>query len=152
MTEKLTPEADAATREGFDPAQFFKLASKVGHGKALGLRFRGTDGPFIELELPWREELVGIPETGYLASGAIISLMDTCAGSSVWIALGGFRPLVTIDLRLDYYRPALKGETVIARCQCDKVTRQIAFVSGVAHTGDPERPVARATGSFMINP
>lgn len=152
MSEKLTPEADAALREGFDPDQFFKLASKVGHGKALGIRFRKSDGPHIELELPWREELVGIPETGYLASGAIISLMDTCAGSSVWIALGEFRPLVTIDLRLDYYRPALKGETVIARCHCDKLTRQIAFVSGIAHTGDPDRPVARATGSFMINP
>jgi len=152
VSEKPTPESDAALRQGFDPEQFFKLASKVGHGMALGLTYRGTDGPFIELELPWREELVGVSDTGYLASGAIISLMDTCAGSAVWIALGRFQPLVTIDLRLDYYRPAVKGETVIARCSCDKLTRQIAFVSGIAHTGDPARPVARATGSFMINP
>lgn len=139
-------------KEGFDPAQFFELARKVGHGQALGLKFRGVDGDAIELELPWREELVGMPESGILASGAIISLMDTCSGASVWMAMGRFQPIVTIDLRLDYYRPALKGETVIARCHCDKLTRQIGFVSGIAHTGDPERPVARATGSFMLNP
>ena len=109
-------------------------------------RLVGMPGTFT------REELVGKPESGILASGAIVSLMDTCSGAAVWMAMGRFQPIVTIDLRLDYYRPALKGETVIARCHCDKLTRQIAFVSGVAHTGDPERPVARATGSFMLNP
>jgi uncharacterized protein (TIGR00369 family) len=137
---------------GFDPALFFEIARSVGHGAALGLKYRGTDGPWMELELPWREELVGMPDKGYLASGAIVSLMDTCGGASVWMALGKFQPVVTIDLRLDYFRPALKGETVVARCRCDKMTRQVAFVSGIAHTGDIERPVARATGTFMLNP
>lgn len=147
------PELDAMSRGGgFNAERFFELARSVGHGAALGLNYRGTDGSWIELELPWREGLVGKPEFGFLASGAIISLMDTCGGASVWIALDEFRPVVTIDLRLDYFRPALRGETVIARCRCDKLTRQVAFVTGIAHTGDPDRPVARATGTFMLNP
>ena len=147
------PEFDAAERGGgFDPKRFFQLARSVGHGRALGLDFRRTDGEWIELALPWREELVGVPGEGFLASGAIVSLLDTCGGASVWIALGRFQPIVTIDLRLDYFRPAPKGETVIARCRCDRLTRQIAFVSGIAHTGDEARPVARATGTFMLNP
>ena len=136
----------------FDPKQFFELARKVGHGQALGLEFRAAGADWVELALPWREELVGVAETGVLASGAIVSLLDTCGGASVWQALGRFQPIVTIDLRLDYLRPALKGETVIARCHCDKLTRQIAFVSGVAHTGDDKRPVARAVGTFMLKP
>ena len=147
------PEFDAASREGgFDPQRFFELARKVGHGRALGLEFRSAEDGWIELALPWREEIVGITESGFLASGAIISLLDTCGGASVWLAIGRYQPIVTIDLRLDYFRPALKGETVIARCRCDKLTRQVAFVSGFAHTGDPERPVARATGTYMLNP
>lgn len=137
---------------GFDPRQFFELARKVGHGQALGLEFRDEGEDWVELALPWKEQLVGVPETGVLASGAIVSLLDTCGGASVWQALGHFQPVVTIDLRLDYLRPALKGETVIARCRVDKMTRQIAFVSGVAHTGDENRPVARAVGTFMLNP
>ena len=136
----------------FDPRQFFDLARKVGHGKALGMEFRAAGDDWVELALPWREELVGMVETGVLASGAIVSLVDTCGGAAVWKALGKFQPAVTIDLRLDYLRPALKGETVIARCQVDKMTRQIAFVSGIAHTGDDTRPVARAVGTFMLNP
>ena len=138
--------------EGFDPKSFFELARSVGHGRALGLEFRDCGDNWVELALPWREQLVGVPATGVLATGAIVSLLDTCGGASVWRTLGRFQPSVTIDLRLDYLRPALKGETVIARCMVDKLTRQIAFVSGTAHTGDDQRPVARAVGTFMLTP
>ena len=137
---------------GFDPERFFELARSVGHGRALGLEFRASAENWIGLALPWREELVGIPDQGILASGAIVSLLDTCGGASVWMALGQFQPLVTIDLRLDYLRPALKGETVIARCECYKLTRQVAFIRGVAHGEDVNRPIAHATGTFMLNP
>ncbi len=136
----------------FDPALFFKLARSVGHGRALQLEYRASADHWIELALPWREELVGIAETGILASGAIVSLLDMAGGAAVWMALGKFVPVVTIDLRLDYFRPALKGETVIARCECTKLTRRVAFVRGIAHGGDPARPIAQATGTFMPNP
>jgi uncharacterized protein (TIGR00369 family) len=147
-----TPESDAAKREGFDPQRFFEIVRTLGHGRALALEYRHSADNWIELALPWREELVGIPEDCILASGAIVSLLDTCGGASVWMALGHFQPLVTIDLRLDYLRPSLKGETVIARCECYKLTRQVAFIRGVAHGGDPGRPIAQATGTFMLNP
>ena len=112
----------------------------------------GSGDDWVEIALRWREELVGVPHAGVLASGAIVSLLDTCGGASVWQALGHFQPLATIDLRLDYYRPANRGETVIARCRCDKLTRQIAFVTGVAHVGDEARPVARAAGTYILRP
>ena len=89
-------------------------------------------------------------ETGVLASGAIVSLIDTASGASVWMKLGRFMPIVTLDLRIDYMRPAVKGETVIARCECVKMTRRIAFIRGVAHGGDPDRPIAHSAGTFML--
>lgn len=148
-----TAGGDAAGQSGgFDPQRFFELIRKVGHGRALAVEYRQSADNWIELALPWREELVGIADEGILASGAIVSLLDTCGGASVWMALGHFQPLVTIDLRLDYLRPSLKGETVIARCECYKLTRQVAFIRGVAHGGDPGRPIAQATGTFMLNP
>ena len=138
-------------KSAFDPEHFFELARRVGHGKALGLEYRGSGPNWMELCLPWREELVGVPETGVLASGAIVSLIDTASGGSVWMTLGYFKPIVTLDLRLDYMRPATRGETVIARCECVKVTRQIAFIRGVAHGGDPERPIAHSAATFMLS-
>jgi uncharacterized protein (TIGR00369 family) len=136
-------------RPAFDPERFFEVARSVGHGKALGLEYRASGPNWMELGLPWREELVGMPETGVLASGAIVSLIDTASGGSVWMALGFFVPIVTLDLRLDYMRPAVKGETVIARCECVKLTRQIAFIRGIAHGGDPERAIAHSAATFM---
>ena len=142
---------DPAKPASFDPERFFELARRVGHGMALGLEYRASGENWMELCLPWREELVGVPETGVLASGAIVSLIDTASGGSVWMTLGHFVPIVTLDLRLDYMRPALKGETVIARCECVKLTRQIAFIRGVAHGGDPERPIAHSAATFMLS-
>ena len=135
----------------FDPARFFELARRVGHGRALGLEYRGSGPNWMELCLPWREELVGVPETGVLASGAIVSLIDTASGGSVWMKLGHFLPIVTVDLRLDYMRPAIKGETVIARCECVKLTRQIAFVRGIAHGGDEAHPIAQSAATFRLS-
>lgn len=134
----------------FDPKRFIELARRVGHGRALGLEFRDAGENWTELALPWREELVGVPETGVLASGAIVSLIDTASGASVWMALGRFTPIVTLDLRIDYMRPAVKGETVLARCECVKLTRQIGFVRGVAHGGRPDRPIAHSAATFML--
>ena len=138
-------------KPAFDPERFFELARRVGHGKALGLEYRSSGDNWMELRLPWREELVGMPETGVLASGAIVSLIDTASGGSVWMKLGHFVPIVTLDLRLDYMRPAIKGETVIGRCECVKLTRQIAFVRGVAHGGDESRPIAQSAATFMLS-
>ncbi len=140
--------SDAA---GFDPAAFFELARKVGHGRALNLGFRNSGPSWAELSLPWHDDLVGVPETGVLASGAIVSLVDTASGTSVWVTLDKFVPILTVDLRLDYLRPAAKGETIVARCECVKVTRRIAFVRGTAYGQQDERPIALSAATFMIN-
>lgn len=139
------------TEPGFDPHAFFEIARKVGHGRALGLEFREAGDNWAELSLPWHEDLVGVPETGVLASGAIVSLIDTASGTSVWVTIDRFTPVLTVDLRIDYLRPAVKGEPIIARCECVKVTRKIAFVRGFAHGGDPSRPIALSAGTFMLN-
>jgi uncharacterized protein (TIGR00369 family) len=138
-------------RGGFDPRKFFELAKTIGHGRALGLDFRASGENWAELSLPWREELVGVPETGVLASGAIVSLIDTASGTSVWVTLDRLVPILTVDLRLDYLRPAAKGETIIARCECVKLTRRIGFVRGIAHGGDEDRPIALSAATFMLN-
>ena len=137
--------------ERFDPARFFDVARRVGHGRALGMEFSSAGENWAQLGLPWREELVGVPEGGILATGAIVSLIDTASGISVWTALGKFQPLVTLNLRLDYLRPAFRGETVFARCECSKLTRRIAFTRGIAHGGDPDRPIAYSSGTFMLS-
>ena len=152
MTDHIPPEIDAINRDGFDIERFFQIARAVGHGKALGIAYDKSGPDWAQLTMEARDELVGVPADGIVASGAIVSLVDTCSGAAVWQKLDRFEPIATIDLRLDYLRPAFKGDTLVARCECYKMTKAIAFTRGIAHTGDPERPVAQVTGTFILRP
>jgi uncharacterized protein (TIGR00369 family) len=136
---------------GFDPEQFMAYASRegAGHGAAVGISYHAHGEDWVELALPWRAELVGMPETEVLASGPIVSMMDMATSLAVWMRLGAFRPQATLDLRVDYLRPAVPGRTVSGRGSCYRVTRSVAFVRGIAHDGDPDDPVANVTGTFM---
>lgn len=135
--------------EAFDPERFMGFVTKVGHGGALGIAYRAHGDDWVELALPWREELVGMPESGILASGPIISLMDMATSLSIWIKLGRFRHQATLDLRVDYLRPAVPGRSVIGRAECWGVTRSVCFARGLAHDGDPSDPVAHVSAAFM---
>ena len=134
---------------GFDPALIMRMISQFGHGGHLGMEYASHSPEWVELALDWREDLVGDPESGVLASSAIISLMDNATSLSIWNRLGEFRPQVTMDLRLDYLRPSPKGAKVFGRGMCYHLTHSMAFVRGIAHNGDIDEPLAYATGTFI---
>jgi len=127
----------------------------IPHIKALGVRYRGHGRGWAELELPYADHLVAYPDAthpdgGIVASGAVLTLMDSVGGFSVLTGASKLLPLATLDLRLDYLRPATPGEAVIGRSDVHKLTRSVAFVRGIAHNGDPARPIAHMTGTFMF--
>lgn len=134
---------------GFDPARFFS-ARVGGHGARLGIGYHAHGADWCELLLPFRDDLIGDPARGVLASGPILTLMDMATSVGVWLKRGAFLPQATLDLRLDYLRPATPGRTVIGRGECYRVARQVAFVRGIAHDGDPGDPVAHVAGTFML--
>ena len=134
----------------FDPERGARMFTRHGHTAFLGIEYRAHGADWMEMALPWREDLVGVEETGVLASGPIISLLDNTTSMSVWTRQGVFSPQVTLDLRIDYVRAAIPGKTVIARAECYQVRRSMAFVRGVAHDGDVNDPVAHTAGIFMM--
>ena len=134
----------------FDAAIASNLLNRHGHGGFLGLEYRSHGADWVELALPWREDLVGVPATGVLASGPIISLLDNVTSLSMWARREVFSPQATLDLRIDYVRAATPGKTLIARGECYRLKRSIGFVRGIAHEGDPQDPVAHAAGTFML--
>ncbi|MEM7702110.1 MAG: PaaI family thioesterase [Pseudomonadota bacterium] len=113
------------------------------------MRYDDHGDDWVQLELPWREDLIGDPRSNVLASGPIISLMDMASGMSIWQTTEVFTPVVTLDLRVDYQRPARERASVFGRVECYQTTRSAAFVRGVAHDGDRNDPVAHVAGVFM---
>jgi len=139
--------ADKTNR--FDPGRAAPMLLKHGHTGWLGMTYRAHGDDWAELELPWREDLLGEADRPVLASGPIVSMMDMASGLSIWTKMGKFAPVATLDLRVDYQRPAKERASVIGRAECYKLTRSAAFVRGIAHDGDPDDPVAHIAGVFM---
>lgn len=133
---------------GFDPKLLFG-GRFGGHGGRLGIVYHDHGDDWAELALPYHADLVGDESTGVLASGPILALMDMATSVAVWRKLNAFKGHATLDLRIDYLRPARPGETVIGRGECYRITRSIAFVRGQAHDGDPKDPLAHVAGTFM---
>ena len=133
----------------FDPALVNKMMGRFGHGGFLDMEYVGHGADWVELAIDWREDLVADPDTGILASAVIISLMDNATSMSIWTKLGEFRPQVTMDLRIDYLRPSPSGERVYGRGICYHLTNSIGFVRGFAHNGNPDEPLAHASGTFI---
>ena len=131
-----------------------KLTSQViaalPHSRALGLKLVSLGGGKAEITMPYDPKLIGDPETGVIHGGAVSALMDTCGGAAVMSHPDAPSTTATIDLRIDYMRPATPGQTITARAECYHVTRSVAFVRATAVDDDATRPVAAATGTFTI--
>ena len=136
--------------EAFDPERFLNYVRRVGHGGALGIAYHAHGEDWAELSLPYDERFVGMPETGIIASGPIVSLMDMATSIAIWVKLGRFRHQATLDMRVDYLRPAVPGQTIIGRGECYAVTKSVGFVRGLAHDGDADDPVAHVSATFMF--
>ncbi len=133
----------------FNPTVAAALMGGWGHGGHLGMQYVDSGDDWMEIALDWREDLVGDPDTGILASSVIISLMDNATSLSIWIKRGEFSPQATMDLRLDYLRPSPKGARVYGRGICYHLSKSVGFVRGFAHNGNPDDPIAYASATFM---
>jgi uncharacterized protein (TIGR00369 family) len=151
MTEAPKPPPGANPA---DPMWVGDLATRMSQGvpqaAALGLEFVSMQDGVGILRVPWRADLVGDPDTEVIAGGVVTSLLDHVCGLAVQAGRSNPTPTATLDLRIDYLRPAKPRAGVTARAQCYKYTHTIAFVRASAYDDDPDDPVATVQAAFAL--
>ena len=120
------------------------------HAQSLGMIVTETAEGSATITMPYDPRLIGDPATGVLHGGAISALMDTASGAAVMCHPSAPAATATLDLRIDYMRPATPGQAITARAICHHVTRTVAFVRVTATDADESRPVAMGTGTFTL--
>jgi len=125
----------------------------VPHNRALGLEV--THAAFAPatatLKLPYDARFAGNPDTGVLHGGVITTLIDACCGAAVYFKLQSPTPIATLDLRIDYLKPATPGRDVFCRAECFHTTRNVGFVRAVAFHDDVGQPIAVGNATFALS-
>ncbi|MBC7133782.1 MAG: PaaI family thioesterase [Roseovarius sp.] len=140
-------DKDETTGRDMTTQQFMGM---LPHARALGMRLTLQGGGKARIEMDYDARFVGDPETGVIHGGAISALMDTCCGAAAMSHPAATGRTATIDLRIDYMRPATPGQTIRAEAECYHITRSVAFVRARAMDDDADLPVATATGAFTV--
>jgi uncharacterized protein (TIGR00369 family) len=119
--------------------------------RALGIEVTRIENGRCWGRTPYRAELVGDPDTGVIAGGVVTTFLDQLCGVAAVAAQATPTSVATIDLRIDYMRPAEPGRDVLAEAHCYKLTRHVAFVRAVAYETNPDDPIAHAVAAFMVD-
>jgi uncharacterized protein (TIGR00369 family) len=107
----------------------------------------GEDG--ITVKARWREEWVVNPARGLGTHGGIIAtLVDVVADYAIAAQIGN--PVPTVDLRVDYHKPALQSDLIV---KASVVRRGSTFACSEARVYDKDGElVASGRGTYAIPP
>jgi len=129
-----------------------QMATTVPQAASLGFRLVSVDIGRGSIQAPWREDLVGDPDTQVIAGGVVTTLLDHTCGLAMASA-AGTEPFstATLDLRIDYMRAAAPRAGVIAEAHCYRLTHTIGFVRAEAWDTDRSDLIATAQAAFVLN-
>jgi uncharacterized protein (TIGR00369 family) len=150
MASYPSDQAQAAGAADDSLARAQAMVRFTPQAQALGMQLTRIEGPRAWGLVPYRADLVGDPDTGVIAGGVLTTFLDQLSGVAAVIAMEAATAVATLDLRIDYMRPAEPGRDIRAEAHCVRLTRSVAFVRAVAFEDGSDSPIAHAMAAFMI--
>lgn len=105
----------------------------------------------VLVRMPYNSSFCADEDKTLLHGGVLTALLDSVFGLANFVAIDRISSMATLDLRVDYLRPARSRADVMVRAECYRQTRHVAFNSGTVWFDVPNPvEVARGTASFAI--
>ena len=139
-----------------DEERFNKIAA-LWNSRAKGLitqmdlKIEQADRDGVRIRMPFNPDFCTDEAGTQIHGGILTALMDSAFGLANFLAIDDVEAMATLDLRVDYLRPAKSRADVMVFADCYRQTRHIAFGSGKIwfDTGD-RAEVARGNAAFAI--
>jgi uncharacterized protein (TIGR00369 family) len=135
---------------------------RIVFNRVIGLRITSFDPERAQARIEMREELIGHFVHQRLHGGVISATLDAMGGFAVMLAIGSrhldeaiearlmrFAKLGTIDLRVDYLRPAT-GPYFVATAQAIRLGSRVATTRMELHDSEG-RLVSTGTAAYMVS-
>jgi len=123
------------------------------HGliREMDLKIEKVAESKVELRMPFNPDFCVDDEGTLLHGGILTALLDSSFGLANFLATENVQSMSTIDLRVEYLRPAQSRADVIVSAECYHISRHVAFNSGRAWFDAPGKPeVARGSAAFSL--
>ncbi|PZF84278.1 PaaI family thioesterase [Jiangella anatolica] len=113
----------------------------------LGLAVVDMSESHATLRLPWSDRLAR--EGGALSGQALMAAADTATVLALSTALGGYRPMTTVQQSTTFQRPVVDAD-VLVTALVSKLGRTLAFTEVTMTADDDDRTVAQAATVYAL--
>ena len=118
-----------------DPAFARRCRESFARQKAMaliGARLSVVDPGYVEIELPWREELT--QQKGYVHGGIVGMIADTACGYSAFSLMPADCSLVTVEYKMNILNPG--HGTLVAKAEVVKPGRTLTVAHAQVYADD----------------
>ena len=136
-------DAKPDTRIGIDKLQ--QLITRGPFNQWLAFTVVKADAEGLEVRAAWREEWVVNPDRRYTHGGILAAIVDVAADYAIAAELG--KPVPTIDLRVDYHKPAMPGD-LTAKSRVVRIGSQYSTAEAYVYDKDGAL-VASGRGTYF---
>ena len=121
----------------------------IPYARASNMHVTEASQNHATLAMPACGDWTGDAERQLMHPGVLTVLADTACGVAVGTALDVMEPFATLDLRMDYLRPAVSDRGLICHAECHRLSRSVAFVRGEVRQPGQEDVLATVHATFM---
>src|SRR5512134_1553196 len=136
------------SESNIDVEKLQQLITRGPFNRWLDFTVLASDENGLEVRAAWREEWIVNPDRRYTHGGILSAIVDVAADYAIAAKLG--RPVPTIDLRVDFHKPAMPGD-LTAKARVVRMGSQ--YSTAEASVYDQEGSlVASGRGTYFTAP